>query len=667
MKTSEKITTAVLLVVLIIAFSIYGVWEDKMTFLSLLIPLLYLALALWAVGGMTHGAWGKASSGREQNSSFIFHFSSFSIPPGGGMLLLFWLYSAALIPFSVIPYEAKISTLRFGCYLGTYWAVANICSCFSRRKTVWTVLLMALLMVALYSLVQHHIAPERVLWAQRYITRDVTRLGGTYICSNHIAHLFQLWIPFCVVFLFIPQFGWFWRICFGYALPVFGLLIYRTQSRAGLLGTVASIGMLLLLLMLRKSRRAFLISLLAVPLLVFVAVGGLWFGSSMFRERMQPVADVAVSCFAGDWEKAVSIDFRPQTWTDSLQMIKERPLTGVGPGNYGQTFPEYRQRVLSNRIETVHPHNEPIELITEYGLIGTILFGWALASICVALVRLIKTSDRSYHALPAAALLAALAGTLVHGLFDFELRIFPNALMLAVLAGCAVAPVMRKRSEIGDQSSAGMDLSSDLRPPMSFLHPLTSVLRPLISILLLLAAVWAVQVMSSALLRVHGDRLRLADQRPRAETLYKVATAIDPQNWNAYLGLGQIYSYTRYKELDPAEKQNLANRERDIFAKAYRYNTKKEEVVYGLGRAELAAGNREVGLDRLRQAAHYKRFNDFYWRKLGIELRKVGHYEEALETFLYAQKLDRTNKTVKRNIEWLGERMSDVGDQRSAQ
>jgi len=213
----------------------------------------------------------------------------------------------------------------------------------------------------------------------------------------------------------------------------------------------------------------------------------------------------------------------------------------------------------------------------------------------------------------------------------------------------------REKSSLGSAISKS-DLPSDDGRQSSVIRPQSSVICLLFSVPMLLAAVWSLQVMSSAALRAHGDRLRLANQRSRAESLYKAALAIDPQNWNADLGLGQICSYTRYQELDPVEKQNLAIRERDIFAKAYRHNTKKEEVVYGLGRAELAAGNREAGLDRLRQAAHYKRFNDFYWRKLGIELRKAGHYEEALETFLYAKKLDRSNKTVKRNIEWLGER-----------
>jgi tetratricopeptide (TPR) repeat protein len=296
----------------------------------------------------------------------------------------------------------------------------------------------------------------------------------------------------------------------------------------------------------------------------------------------------------------------------------------------------------------VHPHNEPIELMAEYGLIGVGLFLGAIVSLCIALIRLIKTSPRLYHVLPAVALLAALAGTFVHGFFDFELRIFPNALMLAVLAGTVVAPVLRQSAERRAQSDASWG---------GIPHRLTSVLRPLFSVSILLAACWAIQVMSAEALRVRGDSLRLEKERSRAETLYKASLAIDPQNWKAHLGLGQVYSYYRYHELDPAKKMEWALLERDTFEKAARHNSKKEEVTYGLGRAQLACGDREAALDTLRRAAAYKRFNDFYWRKLGIELRKAGHYEEALETFLYARKLHRGNPTVNRNIQWLTDRL----------
>ncbi|MEI7851448.1 MAG: O-antigen ligase family protein [Kiritimatiellales bacterium] len=627
MKPFEKITIGFIVITLAAAFSLFGVWEDKATICAPLLILLYLAASVWLVRCLKNRSIGTLVA-----------------PPGGTPLLLFWFYSAALIPFSVLPYEAKISTLHLGCYLGVYWASANILSRFSYRKAVLSAVFVLLVLVALYSLVQHKINPEMLFGRLRY-TNYGERLGGTYICPNHIAHLFQMWLPFCLVFLFLPQFGWFWRICFAYALPLFLLLIYQTQSRAGILGAVAAIGTTALLMVLRKSRRAFCLALLVVPLLGAVALGGLWTGSSMFRTRMQPVVKVLSAAVAGDWESVVSVDFRPQTWLDTTGMIKDRPTFGFGPGNYGLTFEDYRTRFQARRVETVHPHNEYLELLAEYGLIGGVLVLCVLISVSVQMIRFIKTAERPYHALPAVALLGTLAGTAVHGSFDFELHIFPNALMLALLAGCAVAPLIQTTPAKHPKCNAGIQW--------------------IFAVTVILASLWALQVMSSAWIRVWGDRFLPEQKLQRVESFYKAAERIDPQNWQAQLGLGQVYYHHRYYELDPSRKHEWALKEYAAYAAAYRTNTKKEEVVYGLGRGELFLGNRDKGLDYLRQAANYKRFNDFYWRKLGIELRKAGLYEEALKAFEYALKLDGSNGTVKRNIEWLKERQAEAGRQKS--
>lgn len=195
--------------------------------------------------------------------------------------------------------------------------------------------------------------------------------------------------------------------------------------------------------------------------------------------------------------------------------------------------------------------------------------------------------------------------------------------------------------------------SSGVRRLSSVFWRPSSVLRLLSSVLILLAAGWTLQVMSSSWIRVWGDKFLAEENFQRAETFYKTAERIDPQNWLAQLGLGQVYYYYRYNELDSVRKREWALKEQSAYARAYQTNTKKEEVVYGLGRVELFLGNRDKGLDCLRQAANYKRFNDFYWRKLGIELRKAGLYDEARAAFEYAQKLDSSNPTVKRNLEWL--------------
>lgn len=617
MKWTEKIIVTVIAGSLAVSFVLFGVWEDKVCFFAPLLMLLYLAVFGWLVNCIGSRSVGKLS-----------------VPPGGVPLFLFWLYSFALIPFAVLPYEAKISTLGFGGYLVIYWTSANLLTRFSLRKAVWMTVFVLLVFTALYSLVQHRVAPNLIFGVERYTNYwEYARLGGTYQCPNHIAHLFQMWLPLCLVFLFLPQFGWFWRICFAYALPLFLLLIYQTQSRAGLLGAVAAIGTAVLLMVLRKSRRTFYIALLVVPLLGAAAVGGLWAGSSMFRTRMQPAVKFVDLVASGQGIDEHFTDFRPQTWLDTITMIKARPVFGFGPGNYGLMFEDYRQRCQALRIETVHPHNEYLELLAEYGVVGGVLVLCVLISVSVQLIRFIRRSPRPYHALPAAALLGALAGTAVHGFFDFELHIFPNAMMLALLAGCAVAPLIQA---------------------VPAKHPKrNAVVQWAFLLTVLPAALWSVQVMSSAWVRAYGDKLLAEQNFQRAEKFYKTAERIDPQNWLAQLGLGQVYYYHRYYELDPARKHGWALKEQSACADACRTNAKKEEVVYGLGRVELFLGNRDKGLACLRQAANYKRFNDFYWRKLGIELRKAGLYEEALNAFEYAQKLDGSNKTVKRNIEWI--------------
>ncbi len=217
---------------------------------------------------------------------------------------------------------------------------------------------------------------------------------------------------------------------------------------------MTALGITVLLMILRKSRRAFYIASLIVPLLGAAAIGGLWEGSSMFRTRMQPVVKFFESHLQENAVAEEFKDFRPQTWLDTIDMIKQRPVFGFGPGNYGQVFPEYRHRFKGVRIDTVHAHNKYLELTSEYGLTGAVLILFALISLCVKMIHLILTSPRTYHALPAAALLGAIAGSAVHGFFDFEMRIFPNAMMLALLAGCAVAPLLqfqREKSRDGEE------------------------------------------------------------------------------------------------------------------------------------------------------------------------------------------------------------------------
>jgi O-antigen ligase len=74
-------------------------------------------------------------------------------------------------------------------------------------------------------------------------------------------------------------------------------------------------------------------------------------------------------------ESEHSWDFRVLIWKDTLAMIREQPLTGVGLGNFRYVFPQFRS---ASRIELlcIHPESTLLQLAAEAGLpaVAALLF-----------------------------------------------------------------------------------------------------------------------------------------------------------------------------------------------------------------------------------------------------------------------------------------------------
>ena len=72
-------------------------------------------------------------------------------------------------------------------------------------------------------------------------------------------------------------------------------------------------------------------------------------------------------------------------WAGASRMIIERPLFGVGLGNYAYWSPYYQGKVLHapggealfhNEQHTVHAHSEPLEWLAETGVLGSLFLLW---------------------------------------------------------------------------------------------------------------------------------------------------------------------------------------------------------------------------------------------------------------------------------------------------
>ena len=60
----------------------------------------------------------------------------------------------------------------------------------------------------------------------------------------------------------------------------------------------------------------------------------------MFQRRMKPVVEFVAELKTEGFNNAKINDFRPLTWLDTIDMVKEQPATGFGPGSYRYLYPE---------------------------------------------------------------------------------------------------------------------------------------------------------------------------------------------------------------------------------------------------------------------------------------------------------------------------------------
>ncbi|WP_271754651.1 O-antigen ligase family protein [Cohnella sp. JJ-181] len=181
------------------------------------------------------------------------------------------------------------------------------------------------------------------------------------------------------------------------------------------------------------SNRAVRMSLLALS--PFAAAAVLWFGSGM-TERWSTVA-------SRTGEGATRLVYYRDAWS----MFTESPVWGFGAGAW--TYMQYHYQ--SAAYFTAFIHSEPLQIMTETGLIGLLLF----AAACMALIgRCISYAKRKEGD---ASLFYAVRGLaccilLAHSLVDFSLS-FPYLLGMLFILGATPASEVTATGAVPVQSA----------------------------------------------------------------------------------------------------------------------------------------------------------------------------------------------------------------------
>src|SRR5438552_146538 len=178
------------------------------------------------------------------------------------------------------------------------------------------------------------------------------------------------------------------------ALSFAGLVVTRTRS--ALIGVVLGVAVLVLLTWFgHPSRPARLISLVGAILLS--AAFGLVLFFTPLGARILTTVDVSASADAGD-ETGPRLEqssvVRLGIYQVALEMVKERPLLGFGPDNFGVGFAKYRTDSEPDELEiglTTSAHGWVSQIASSTGVLGLAAFA------AVAIVGLWLTLRSGFH------------------------------------------------------------------------------------------------------------------------------------------------------------------------------------------------------------------------------------------------------------------------------
>ena len=201
-------------------------------------------------------------------------------------------------------------------------------------------------------------------------------------------------------------------------LPALAVALVLTLTRNAMVGACVGVGLLFVLKDLR---------LLAVAPIV---------AAVFFVAAPAQVTDRVYSMF--DLQDPTNRD-RLAMVTAGTAMVRDHPLTGVGPEMVQEVYAAYRPPDAVNEVNP-HLHNVPLQIAAERGLPALALWGWFIVAVVVDLTRRFRQPPSRELA---AAGLASIACMLVAGIFEYNFGDSEFLLLLLVLITLPAAANIR--------------------------------------------------------------------------------------------------------------------------------------------------------------------------------------------------------------------------------
>ncbi len=330
------------------------------------------------------------------------------------IVLLYWMINILATALSPVKAAALVGLVKLTLYLMLFFLMARILRSPRIRSIFITFYLHISLIVSIYGLRQWFFgAKQLATWVdpdsvQANLMRVYSYLGNPNLLAGYL-------LPACalsVAAMFAWR-GWFPKALGLTMTIVNSICLVLTFSRGGWIGFVALMFVFALLLLYWLSLRfSPFWQRWAIP----IGIGSLAAIFILAVATVPALRDRVGSIFLG--RRDSSNNFRMNVWAAVFDMIQDRPILGIGPGNnaFNRIYPLY----MRPRYTALSAYSVILEIAVETGIIGLTCFLWLLVVTLqqgwLQLRRLRNLGNSQGFWLIAA--IASMIGLLAHGSVD---------------------------------------------------------------------------------------------------------------------------------------------------------------------------------------------------------------------------------------------------------
>ncbi len=355
-------------------------------------------------------------------------------PPICWAVLAFGSYAVIRYLTADIEYVARMEMVRIWVYAFLFLAILSNLHRQEHTQLITFTLVFLAMAISFYAMDQFFTDSDKVWFQTRSVDAYLHRASGTYISPNHLAGFLEMVIPLGLAWLLVSRAKPVMKVFLGYASFVILAGIAVTVSRAAWISVGIALAALFGLLLTNRTHR-----IPAALLLLVILAAGVYFvpRTHFFKERFKQISE----------QHDFNGDARYDLWEAAVKLWRQNIWWGIGPAHFDYRFREFRPPTEQFQPDRVH--NDYLNTLTDWGIVGVLLVASAWALLTAGVVRTWRFVRASASDLGGrrsnkfALVLGASVGLLailIHSLLDFNMHIPANAILtivlMAILSSC---------------------------------------------------------------------------------------------------------------------------------------------------------------------------------------------------------------------------------------